>query len=69
MTLACRPSASACRHVPSSALASVCEALGATLSPEEIREAFAVLRVGARVAADGQVLLRVDDIVAMWLLR
>jgi hypothetical protein len=39
-----------------------------TLSPEELREAYTVLRVGGKVADDGQMLLRVDDIVAVWLL-
>lgn len=57
-----------CRHVPSTALASICGDLGVTLSPEELREAFSVLRVGGKVADDGRVLLRIDDLVAMWLL-
>lgn len=54
--------------MPSAALSSICEALGASLSPEELREAFCVLKVGGRTGAAGDVLLRVDDIVAMWLL-
>jgi hypothetical protein len=66
-TLIALPTTS-CRHVPSTALASICRDLGVTLSPEELREAFSVLRVGGKVADDGRVLLRIDDLVAMWLL-
>ncbi len=42
--------------------------MGTPLSSEELQEALSVLCVGGAVAGSAEMLVRIDDVVAMWLL-
>jgi len=57
-----------CRYISSRSIPEVAAQLGTPLSSEELQEALSVLCVGGAVAGSAEMLVRIDDVVAMWLL-